>query len=70
MRILLSVLGSTGSIGLTSLSIVDKKKKSFKINILSANKNFSLICNQITKYKPKVFIITDKIIYEKVKKKI
>tara|TARA_Y100000816_G_scaffold184307_1_gene133592 strand:+ start:917 stop:2086 length:1170 start_codon:yes stop_codon:yes gene_type:complete len=69
MRILLSVLGSTGSIGLTSLSIVDKKKKSFKINILSANKNFSLICNQITKYKPKVFIITDKLIYEKVKKK-
>ena len=39
----ISILGSTGSIGLTALSIIDKKKKFFKVNILSANKNYLLI---------------------------
>ena len=64
-----SILGSTGSIGLNSLNIINKKKKLFKINVLVANKNFSLICKQITKYNPKVFVINDLNIYAKVKKK-
>ena len=38
--------------------------------MLTANKNFNLICKQINKYKPKFFIISDPIIYKKVKKKI
>ena len=50
MKRIISILGSTGSIGLSSLSIIDKKKKDFKINVLSANKNYSLICKQIKKY--------------------
>ena len=45
------------------------KKNNFEFLLLSANKNFKLICKQIKKYKPKYFIITDKHIYEKVKKK-
>ena len=53
MKKLLSVLGSTGSIGLTTLNIVDKKKNYFKPFIFSANKNYKLICKQITKYRPK-----------------
>ena len=39
----ISILGSTGSIGLTTLSIIDKKKKEFKIKFLSADKNYKLI---------------------------
>ena len=34
----ISILGSTGSIGLTSLDIIEKKKKFFKVYLLSANK--------------------------------
>ena len=37
---LISILGSTGSIGLSTLNIISKKKKLFRINLLSANKNF------------------------------
>ncbi len=42
-----SILGSTGSIGLSSLEILSRKNKLFKINILAANKNYKLICKQI-----------------------
>ena len=40
MKKLLSILGSTGSIGLTTLKIIDKKKNFFKPYIFSANKNY------------------------------
>ena len=69
MRKNISILGSTGSIGLSVLKIIDKKKNYFKINLLSANKNYKLICKQISKYKPKYFIINDPVILNKVKKK-
>ena len=41
----------------------------FFINLLSANKNFTLISNQIKKYRPKIYVITNKDIYKKIKKK-
>ena len=41
----------------------------FKINLLSANKNYKLIFKQIQKYNPNFFVITDKGIYTKIKKK-
>ena len=69
MKKTISILGSTGSIGLSTLSIVSAKKNFFQINFLSANKNYSLICKQIIKYKPKFFIVKNKLIYNKVKKK-
>ena len=69
MKKLLSVLGSTGSIGLTTLNIVDKKKNYFKPFIFSANKNYKLICKQITKYRPNYFVINDYKVFKKLKKK-
>ena len=69
MKKTLSILGSTGSIGLSVLSIIKKKKNLFKINFLSANKNYHLICKQIIEYKPKFFIVSNELIYKKVKKK-
>ena len=69
MRKSISILGSTGSVGVSTLSIIDKKKNYFKVHLLSANKNFYLIEKQIKKYKPKIFVITNKDIYEKIKKK-
>ena len=54
-----SILGSTGSIGLNVLNLINKKRFLFKINILAANKNYKLICDQIIKLKPKDFIINN-----------
>ena len=69
MKKSITIFGSTGSIGLTALSIFEKKKKNFKLQLLSANKNFHLICKQIQKYGPNYFLITDFSTYEKTKKK-
>ena len=55
MTKLFSILGSTGSIGITTLKIL-RKKKIFKINLLSADKNFNLICNQIKEFKPQILL--------------
>ena len=65
----ISILGATGSVGLNTLKIVDAKKKDFKIILLSANKNYKLICKQIKKYKPKYYIINDYFVFKQVKKK-
>ena len=59
------ILGSTGSIGSTTLKIIDKKKSSFKVILLSAKDNYSLICKQIQKYKPKYFVITNSSVFIK-----
>ena len=67
MKKLISIIGSTGSIGLTSLKIIDKKKNFFKVNLLSAKKNYIRICKQINKYKPNYFVISDEITFKKVK---
>ena len=69
MKKKLSVLGSTGSIGLNALKIVKRNKNLFKINVLAADKNYKLICNQIINLKPDVFLINDPLTYDKIKKK-
>ena len=66
MSKLISILGSTGSIGLTTLHILDKKK-SFRPYLFPANKNYNLIVKQIKKYKPFYFLINNIEIYKKVK---
>ena len=45
----ISILGSTGSVGLSTLKIIDKKKDLFKIILLAANNNYKLICEHIKK---------------------
>ena len=69
MRQRISILGSTGSIGLQSLDIISKKNNSFIIYLLSANKNQNEICKQIRKHKPKYFVISNYDIFKRVKKK-
>ena len=69
MKKIISILGSTGSVGLNVTNVIDKKKNSFKVFLLSANKNYKLICNQIKKYNPEYFVINNLKIYEKISKK-
>tara|TARA_B100001057_G_scaffold495330_1_gene594117 strand:+ start:72 stop:1238 length:1167 start_codon:yes stop_codon:yes gene_type:complete len=69
MKKKISILGSTGSIGLSSLKIIDKQINLFKPYLFSANKNYNLICKQIIKYKPEIFVINEKKTYEKIRKK-
>ena len=63
------VLGSTGSIGSTTISIIKKDQKTFKIELLSTNKNIYKVFNQARLFKVKNVIINDYQSYIKAKKK-
>jgi 1-deoxy-D-xylulose-5-phosphate reductoisomerase len=47
------ILGSTGSIGKTTLEIISKNKKHFDVVLLSGNNNIKLLIGQAKKFKPK-----------------
>ena len=52
MKQKICILGSTGSIGKTTLQILSKNKKNFEIVLLSGNNNVDLLISQAKKYKP------------------
>ena len=62
----IAVLGSTGSIGQSSLDII-KKVKEFKVELIAANKNYSKIIKQIQIFKPRFDIINNEEVYLKIK---
>ena len=63
MKKKIAILGSTGSIGKTTLKIIARDKKKFKIELLSAKKNYKLLFSQAKKFNVKNIIITDKKYY-------
>ena len=59
MKTKIAILGSTGSIGSTTLEIILKNKSFFKIDLLSTNKNISRLKKQVRIFKVKNVIIHD-----------
>lgn len=55
----ITILGSTGSIGKSTLDVIDSLKKDFSIYALSCHRNISLFYNQVIKYNPRYAVITD-----------
>ena len=53
------IFGSTGSIGISLLNIIKKDKKNFKIELLTANKNYKKLIKQAKFFNVKNIIITD-----------
>ena len=64
------ILGSTGSIGKSTIDIIRKDKKNFDIALLTTNNNYREILKQAKEFKPKNIIINDKINYFKLKHKL
>ena len=62
------IMGSTGSIGSSSLTVL-KKNKNFKIHLLTTKSNVQKILDQAIKFKVKNVVIEDKKKYLKFKKK-
>ena len=62
------ILGSTSSIGKSLLSIVNKDKKNFKIELLTANTNYRSLINQAKRFNVKNLIVTDPDSFEIAKK--
>lgn len=53
------VLGSTGSVGLSTLSVIDQNKDRFNTFALTANSNIDLLIEQCHVYQPQYLVISD-----------
>ncbi len=66
MKKKIAILGSTSSIGKSLLDIIKKDKKSFKIELLTANTNYKDLIAQAKKFNVKNIIITDPNSFKKI----
>ena len=55
----ISILGSTGSIGLNALDVIGNNPERFKIVALSACTNVSLLGEQVAKFRPELVSVVD-----------
>ncbi len=53
----ISILGSTGSIGMQALEVVRNNKGKFKIEALAVNTSIDMLKNQILEFRPKVVAV-------------
>ena len=68
-KISVAILGSTGSIGKTSLKVINQNSKYFRVDLLACKNNKINIDKQIKKFLPKFVIITNNKNYNFFKKK-
>ena len=61
----LGILGSTGSIGVQTLSLIKKEKSQIRLVFLSCYENIALLKKQVQLYKPKYILIKNKLAYLK-----
>jgi len=55
----LTVLGATGSIGVSTLDVVARHPDRFKIVALTANRNYELLAAQCVQFRPQVAVMAD-----------
>ena len=70
MKKKIAILGSTGSIGKNLLKILEKDRSNIEISLLTADKNYKILFKQIKKYNVKNVIITNKLSYGILVKKL
>src|SRR5262245_6967264 len=55
----LTILGSTGSIGCSTLDVVRQNRDRFQVFSLVAGRNLTLLLSQIQEFLPKVVVVAD-----------
>ena len=60
MKMKIAILGSTGSIGKSTLDVIRKDKKFFEIVFLSANNNYKKLIQQAKEFNVKNVLIKNK----------
>ena len=66
----LAILGSTGSIGSSTLSVLKNNHEVFNVSLLSAKSNWEKIFNQCMVFKPKYVHLEDQESSKKLKEKL
>ena len=67
MKKKIAILGSTGSIGKTTINLIKNSEKKFDVKFLSTNKNVDMLMRQAKRLKVKNVVIFDKKKYQKYK---
>jgi len=70
MKKKIAILGSTGSIGKSTLEVIRRDKKNFDVILLSANNNYQKLIKQAKEFNVKNVIINNHKFYQKVKKSL
>ncbi|MFO8023459.1 MAG: 1-deoxy-D-xylulose-5-phosphate reductoisomerase [Perlabentimonas sp.] len=65
MKRKIAILGSTGSIGTQTLSVIEQHPEQFQVEVLTANNNVDLLIAQALKHKPNCVVIGNKEHYSK-----
>ena len=63
----IAILGSTGSIGISTLKVVQKLRPAFQVVGLTAHRNFRELAKQIKIFKPRMAAIMDESFYPQLK---
>ncbi len=61
----ISILGSTGSIGVNTLKVVEHLKNDFRVVALGAGGNVEVLAEQVKRFKPELVAVKDEISAEK-----
>ena len=70
MKKKIAILGSTGSIGKSTLDVIKKDKKNFDVVLLTANNNYKKLIKQAKEFKARNVVIYNNNFYLKVKKSL
>ena len=63
----IAILGSTGSIGTQALEVIAANPHIFEVEVLTAQNNADLLIEQSLQFQPNVVVITNELLYSKVK---
>ncbi len=55
----ISILGATGSVGISTLDVIAQHPSKFSVLALTTNRNIHLLFEQCTKFKPKLVVVVD-----------
>ena len=63
----IAIFGSTGSIGIQALEVIEAHPDKFSVEVLTGGNNAGLLIEQALKFRPNAVVIADETQYEKVK---
>jgi 1-deoxy-D-xylulose-5-phosphate reductoisomerase len=66
----IALLGSTGSIGVSTLDVVRRRSDQFRVFALVAGRNAELLARQVTEFRPAVVVAVDDATVEEVRSKL
>ena len=55
----IAILGSTGSIGRSSLDVIEAHPDRFRVTYLTAHRNIEVLSEQVRRFKPRAVVVTD-----------